>query len=188
MNYLLMIIQEKAPELLNLPGDFSDISAMKHWDSAALLLELDALKSSISRITNLRTPEESTLIDSFRETQASFLQLAKPKLEKLGKLGEGLKKSWSETATYLGEDPEDKRPEELLIVFDQFFRQFKEAHSQNVQAAKLSSKSASSISVKMRASGSSSGATSNIPSRSSSPVASEIKTDTTILDLDNQNI
>lgn len=190
MNYLLMIVQEKSPELLGLPGDFADISTIKHWDSAALLLELDTLNSSLNKISNLKPTEESALVDSFRDSQAGFLQLAKPKLEKLAKLGEALKRTWTETASYLGEDPDDKRPEELLIVFDQFFRQFKEAHDLNIRAAKLSSKSASNISLKIRASSSasSSGASSNIPSRSSSPVASEIRTDTTILDLDNQNI
>lgn len=174
LNYLLMVVEERNPELLSLPEDFSELSTVKHWDSNALFGDLEALKSSLSRISNLKNTKEgpdSALVDAFRESQAPFIALAKTKLERLSKQAESLKIGWTECAGYLGEDPDDKRPEELMIVFDQFFRHFKEAHEQNIKTAKAS-KATSNVSLRIRSSNSASSLRSEIAtSRSSSPMS-----------------
>jgi len=176
MNYLLMVVTEREnhADLLSLPADFSDLATIKHWDSSGLLGELDTLQSTLKRIVGLKTElgaKDAGLIEAFREGQTAFVALTKSRLERLAILANGLRQAWTECAGYLGEDPQDKRPEELLIVFDQFFRQFKEAHQQNLDAIKAASRSASQMSLRRSASNASTTSlrSSNIPSRTPSP-------------------
>ncbi len=167
LNYLLMIIDEKNPELLTLPQDFSDMSTIKHWDSAGLYGDVETLTSGFNRLSNVKSSEETSFIEAFRQSQSAFIALARSKLEKLSELTEALKEAWRDTSGYLGEDPDDKRPEELLIVFDQFFRHFKEAHEQNRRSYNPS-RAASRDSVRTAAT------EGEILSRQSSPASSEI--------------
>jgi hypothetical protein len=124
------------------------------------------------------------------------LSLAKAKLEKIDAVLSTTKETWKDTAMYLGEDPEDKKPEELFIVLDQFFRHFKEAQAQNLKffedAKKREREAAFKVSLSRsreslnqnRGSGSGgiSSVSSNLSSLSSSsmspsPIASEIATE-----------
>lgn len=181
MNYLLTMVSERSPEILALPADFAELATIKHWDIGAIYGEVETLKASLNRVVNLsisgHVPDQD-LVESFRESQASFAALAKIKLENLAKLAGHARSSWTETAGYLGEDPDDKKPEELFIVFDQFFRQFKEAHRQNEEAAKRMSRAASGNTSRATTSAEL-GIRSLQSSRSASPI-SEIATETTV--------
>lgn len=178
LNYLAIMVAEKHDNLLTIPDDFNEMGIVKHWDTDAIYSDIAQLSLHFNKFNNLRLESEETAqLKTFRESQSVFLNMAKIKLEKLSKLAAAAKQSWKETATYLSEDPTDKKPEELLMVFDQFFKQFKEAHTQNLKLQKASSSSRDSL-----RSTRSSTPNVSVPSRSgnSSPLQSEICTVTTI--------
>jgi hypothetical protein len=196
LNYLVSVIEEKCKEILTIPSEFLELSVVKHWDSSALFGEVSALRASLNQIMNIRIRTEDSRIEEFQEIQKPFLSLAKAKLEKIDAVLSTTKETWKDTAMYLGEDPEDKKPEELFIVLDQFFRHFKEAQAQNLKffedAKKREREAAFKVSLSRsreslnqnRGSGSGgiSSVSSNLSSLSSSsmspsPIASEIATE-----------
>lgn len=125
LQYLIMTIRDKHPEVLSLPSDFSDLHILRYWDTSATLAQIEDIAKSFRRLRDLSLPDdEMTRVECFRKSQQVFLHRAASELEKIGHLAKLLKETWHNTAEYLGEDTEGRRPEDLFIILDQFFRSF----------------------------------------------------------------
>lgn len=128
LQYLVMIMQDKHPEVLGLPLDFADLHIIKHWDTSAMLSQIEDIANTYRRLRDLRLAEdEVSRVDVFRQSQQVFLHHAAAELERIGNLARLLKEAWHKTAGYLGEETEGKSPEDLFIILDQFFRSFADA-------------------------------------------------------------
>lgn len=128
LQYLVMTVEERHPEVFNLPVDFADLSVVRHWETATLLTQIEELIASYKRIKDLNLSlKEPTMVEQFRAGQAVFLNRAAALLERLGSIAALLRGAWQRTAEYLGEESNDRRPEELFHILDTFFRMFSDA-------------------------------------------------------------
>lgn len=127
LQYLVMTIEDRHPEVLNLPEDFADLALVRHWDTGALLAHIEELVASFKRMRNVKGKGTSAQVESFREAQQVFLHRAATELDRLGKIAALLKEGWHKTSEYLGEESNDRKPEELFLILDQFFKSLSNA-------------------------------------------------------------
>lgn len=121
LQYLVMTLEEHNPDVLSLPADFADLNIVRHWDTSAIFAHIEEVNTTYRKICDLQLSEdEPTRGEASRFAQKVFIAKAASELEKLDKLATLLKESWKKTGEYLGED--DRRPEEIFQILDQFFK------------------------------------------------------------------
>jgi hypothetical protein len=128
LQYLIKSLEERNQEVLNLPADFADLNVVRHWETTAILAHIEEIAAAHRRICELQlVADEPSQVESFRVAQKVFIARAASELDRLDKLAMLLKEAWHKTAEYLGEETNDRRPEELFLILDQFFRSFSDA-------------------------------------------------------------
>lgn len=133
LSYLVMTLAEKQPEVLNLSNEFSDLGIAKHWDTDAILNQLQELAVQFKRIFEFEAKDERGKLALFKAEQQVFIGRALIKISEVTSLGQILKDTWSKTCQYIGEDRSERRPENLFSTLDHFFRSF----TNELQALKI---------------------------------------------------
>lgn len=130
LQYIVMTLSDRNQEVFNLPTDFVDLSIVRHWDTSAILNQLDEIALNYSRLKNLELPgeeQDKSQVESFRQEQQDFLYSSETKLASCKSLAAILQQSWKKTSEYLGEEHTNRRPEELFLILNQFFQSFAHA-------------------------------------------------------------
>lgn len=152
VHYLVSVLESRHPEVLTLPIDFgTELGIAKHWDSSAIFGQLSELQSGFSKFYMQSFPmSKDTRVEEFCSNQENFLISAKSQLENISAIGQKLQLTWKNTAEYFGEDPADQKPENLLALFDQFFRHLSQAHQENKRKALLDAKRSNKTTSSLR--------------------------------------
>ena len=129
LDYLVGVLAETQPQVLELPAEFAELGEVRHWEMAALRSGLADLQKSLKSVQEMLPKEEEAqdpLLRSFIDAITPFLDLSRECLEGATRIIQSqLTETWNRTASYFGEDPESSQPEELLTIFELFFRQLK---------------------------------------------------------------
>jgi hypothetical protein len=128
LQYLVTVLEERSSEALSLPADFADLTIVRHWETMAILAHIDEVTATYKRIRDLQlSQDEGSQVETFRDMQQVFLNRANTELDRLNRLAQLLKESWQRTSEYLGEESNDRKPEELFLILDQFLRSFSDS-------------------------------------------------------------
>lgn len=177
LNYLGEVVSEGCPEILHLPGQFTDLKSLRHIQTKDLIAQLQQLESTIELIKNYKETS-STSEPTFSSRLSPFIASAATTLQSLRDLYDSTMSSWKQTAKYFGEDPDStdtftpktvRQPEDLFNILDLFFQYFMEALNQNESRREAERKRLERLErSKLSRSSSVSGSGSKLGSRSSS--------------------
>lgn len=128
LDYLVALLAENHPDILNLPFEFEDVRGARYWDMSAIISEYDTLKVKFKRLSTTNLSESSSSAKDFYSKSQEFFTIASDCIEHADTLVTmQLPQTWKQTAIYFGEDPTSTKPEDIFGILDQFFRQLKVA-------------------------------------------------------------
>lgn len=199
LTYLVTCLEDRHPDLLSLPVDFSTLSVVRNWDSQALLLQVGEIATQFLRIrdpkikqkhgANETSSTSAGRLSDFTEAQRTFLDRAAASLERLGSLAEEMRTALSKTLQYFGEPPKEltlkngaslsahtesgdtRLAESMFTVLDEFFKALSETTTSIRKTRTIKSKVLSGS----LSNSSSKESVSNIPSDESSQQSFEVE-------------
>jgi diaphanous 1 len=128
LDYLVVLLAEHHPDILNLPFEFEDVRGARYWDMSAIISEYDVLKVKFKRLSSTNLSGSSSSAKDFYSRSQDFFTLASDCIQHADTLVTiQLPQTWKQTAIYFGEDPTSTKPEDIFGILDQFFRQLKVA-------------------------------------------------------------
>ncbi|KAI8849820.1 hypothetical protein BC829DRAFT_416504 [Chytridium lagenaria] len=108
MNFLVDMVTQSKPEVLDFTADFADLKIIRHYDLQELSSQLLAMDA---KLTTLRTFQlDPTTTHDFTSRLRPFLDQASTMIANLRLDFETFAKSWIDAARYFGEDLEEYRP------------------------------------------------------------------------------
>lgn len=132
MNYLAMISEERDTEIRSKIDEFADLSRLKFSDTGSITETLISLNRGLDKMKNENMEStQNSRIEEFRKKQRAFIDKAQEDIDSVNTKMEAMQESWIQTSSFFGENPKERKIEELFMILDQFFRNFKEACVQN---------------------------------------------------------
>lgn len=133
MNYLAMISEENDPSIIEITKDLYDLGILRHYDTTSLLDTFNRLMKGLDKLKNEgnELSDSKSRIDEFRSRQIPFIKEASKALLLVSEEVKTMKESWEQTASYFGENPEERKIEELFLLLDQFLKYFKQSFLEN---------------------------------------------------------
>jgi hypothetical protein len=130
LNYLASAVEESNALALLLPAQFSELNQLRFYNMGIIGEEYTKLQKDFDHVKmppNLNGDTSSSKIEEFRRVMLPFVKECTKKLENLTHLMDKTKADWITTAHYFGEEAEERQPEELFSILDQFFKAFGDA-------------------------------------------------------------
>ncbi|EPZ33385.1 Actin-binding FH2 domain-containing protein [Rozella allomycis CSF55] len=146
LNYLALVCEKSDPMVLLIPAQFQELGQLKLLNTASVIEDSKIL---INNLKMLKSPPESennsSKISEFMNCINPFLIEAEEDCLVLDLKISEFQNSWAQTAEYFGERVDEKTPEELFSLLDQFFKYFDQAIKQNEEKRILEKKRLESI-------------------------------------------
>ena len=153
LDYLVGLLKESNPDVLELPSEFSDVRMARYCDAQALQAEYGELKAEFKRLALQQLDNASEPAIEFHRQSTAFVNVARECLQHADRLvASQLPSAWKITATYFGEDHLSTKPEDLFAIFDQFFKQLR-ASVEAIPLKTASKESVSTITISTSAQG-----------------------------------
>ncbi|KAI9206006.1 uncharacterized protein BJ171DRAFT_580080 [Polychytrium aggregatum] len=151
MNFLVDMVEQSVPEVLDLRLDFKDLHIVRHYDLRDLVMQLLGLESTLETLKTFkyRSPD-------FQKRLEPFVAQAEPMLQMLRARFIEFSNAWTDAARYFGEEVTDyipllelaklpepskggdggggsskKLPTHMFITIDMFMQAFDDAVKQN---------------------------------------------------------